>query len=156
LVYGETSSYLAARINRDHPSAQGAARWTQARIGAALGVAQQTVALWFAADISNTSNGKAYKPPKPKDKRVKVGTATSNASNGKASKPPKPKDAQKAGTVRHRPRVGGPPGHCGIPQAACGGGAKAVAGLCAVCAPRAGGRRRKGRFKSAAHSRETA
>jgi hypothetical protein len=41
-------------------------------------VAQQTVALWFS-DTSNTSNGKACNPPKkqpkPRDKRVKVGTA---------------------------------------------------------------------------------
>jgi hypothetical protein len=58
-------------FRHSRPRAQGAARWTQARIGAALGVAQPTVALWFAA-TSNISVDKASKPPKPKDKRVKV------------------------------------------------------------------------------------
>jgi hypothetical protein len=62
------------QLQASFPRAQGAARWTQARIGAALGVDRSTVTRWFE-DTSNVNDHKASKPPKPKDKRVKVAVA---------------------------------------------------------------------------------
>jgi predicted transcriptional regulator len=60
----------AAKLREEDPK-----KWTQAKVAAALGVAQQTVSDWFPKATTDTGSGNGCKPPPRPDARTKLNPA---------------------------------------------------------------------------------